>query len=195
MQVVTSHKCVACDSFHADSRLEPVTVGSDVFYACESCESCMDGPGKHEGVDESDRALCVVLEHLAGISWEDYWLSDDYQGYVGVFDRFMLVEDERGFVDVRTFADADSAMRECNSFEDRGFGADENDAYIGISNRGYEVSFDGKYVDTYPRLNRAMAKVSLLMRDSGYYPNVFLTGEHGPTIRRIDVRYLEEEQS
>jgi hypothetical protein len=66
-------------------------------------------------------------------------------------------------------------------------GADESDAYINYGRQGLEVSFDGKYIGRYETLRRAQAKVSLLMREHGYFPNVWLTGEHGPTIRRIDV--------
>jgi hypothetical protein len=195
MKVVTSHQCVGCDQYKADRHLESVVIGDETLYACETCVDALEGPGKHEAVDESDRALCVVLEYLAGISMEDYMLTDDWQGYVGVFGKYLLLEDGRGFVEVRELADSDAAMREVNGFEDDGFGADESDAWISSERNGYSVSFDGKYIDTYPRLNRAMAKVSLLMRDSGYYPNVFLAGEHGPSVRRIDVRYLAERKA
>ena len=193
MQVVTSHQCVSCEKFRANRQLEPVVVGTETFYACDACVDALAGPGKHEGVDESDRALCLVLGHLAGISFMDHWLTDDYSGYVGVVDRFMLVEDERGFVDVRTFKSADEAMRELNSFEDDGFGASEWDGWISSERNGYAVSLDGKTIGTYPRLNRALAAMAIAQRDAGYYPNTFLSGEHGPSVRRIEVRYLEEQ--
>jgi hypothetical protein len=161
-------------------------VGADVFDVCEGCANEYAGPGRGEGIHADDRALAAVLEHLAGISMEDHWLADE-SGYVGVFDRYLLVKDSSGFLDVWTFADMDAAMREINSYEDDGRGADESDAYINYGRQGLEVSFDGKYIGRYETLRRAQAKVSLLMREHGYFPNVWLTGEHGPTIRRIDV--------
>lgn len=185
-----SVRCIQCSWLKPEDLTESVTVGDEIFYVCTICADNLSGPGKHEGVDESDRALCVVLESIAGDSGMDHWLTDDYQGYVGIVDRFMLIEDDRGFVDVRAFASPDAAMREINGYEDDGFGADQHDAWITDERGGYAVSFDGKYVDRFPRLNRAKAMVSLLMRDSGYYPNVFLSGEHGPSVRRIEVRDL-----
>ena len=182
---ITSHQCVQCDQFKASRHLDVVQIGADTYYVCETC-SDLSGPGKYQAVDESDWALCVVLEWLAGVSSMDHWLSDE-SGYAGVSDRYMLIEDDRGFVEVREFTSVDAAMREMNSFEDDGFGASDMDAYISCDRNGYGVSFDGKFVGTYGTERRARAKVSLLMRETGYYPNVYLTGEHGPTIRRIEV--------
>lgn len=185
------HRCVGCGWLKPASFLDEVTVGADTFYVCGPCQNNLAGPGKHELVHESDRALCVVLEHLASESGEDWMLTDEWQGYAGQFDRYVLLEDSRGFVEVREYDDAATATREMQDWEDEGFGASEWDAWISEDRGGYAVTFEGKYVDTFPRLNRAKAKVSLLMRDSGYYPNAFLQDARG-TVRRVDVRYLEE---
>lgn len=182
----TAPHCAGCETLWAYDALEPVTIGEDVFYACPGCMDELEGPGKHEGIGEDDYALVVVLEYLRGISMEDHWLADE-SGYVGVFERHLLVEDSQGFVDVRTFTDHQAAMREINSYEDDGMGASEDDAYIAYERNGLYVSFAGKTVGTYETLRRAMAAVSVEMRRQGYFPNVWLTGEHGPTIRRIDV--------
>ncbi len=191
---MTNHGCVCCNWLKPNDCLEAVVVGSETFYACDVCTDNLEGPGKHQGVSEDDFALCIVLEHLAGISMEDHMLTDENYGYLGVFDRYMLLEDDRGFVEVRTFADADAAMREANSFEDDGFGADQFDAWITDEWNGYAVSFDGKYVDRFARLNRAKAMVALLMRDNGYFPNVWHATERG-SVRRIDIRPLTDKEN
>ena len=188
---MTTNRCIQCEWLKPESLLETVAIGGDTFYVCDICRNHLAGPGKHQAVAEDDRALCIVLYHLYLNDSLDHWLTDENYGFAGIADRFMLLEDSSGFVEVRTFASADAAMREMNSFEDDGFGASEWDAWISEDRGGYAVSFDGKYVDTYPRLNRAKAKVALLMRDSGYFPNVFLQGERG-SVRRIDVRDLPE---
>jgi hypothetical protein len=74
-----------------------------------------------------------------------------------------------------------------DEFEDDGFGAQEDDGWISCDRGGYFASLGGKRLGTFERLSRAKAAISLEMRRSGYYPNVFLSGEHGPTVRRIDV--------
>jgi len=140
-----------------------------------------------QNVPGDDMRLALTLEYLAGISGEDHMLTDDYYGYASQFDRYIMLVDERGSVEVREYRDSDAAGREMDSFEDGGFGASEHDAWISSEIRGYSVSFDSKYIGTYPTLRRAQAKVSLLMRETGYYPNVFLAGEHGPSVRRISV--------
>lgn len=180
-------RCDICTGSRPEWSYEAVTVGEDVFHVCAGCASRYDGPGRWEGIHESDRALAAVLEQLASVSGEDEYLSDEWNGYAGVFANHMLIQDAQGFVDVRTFKDPAAAVRELRSFEDDGMGADEEDAYINYGNDGLEVSFAGKYIGRYQTLRRAQACVSVLMRREGFYPNVWLTGEHGPSIRRIDV--------
>jgi hypothetical protein len=65
-------------------------------------------------------------------------------------------------------------------------GADEYDAYISWSRRGYEVSFEGKHVGTFETERRARAAVSVEMRRSGYFPNVYVVSDHG-NLHRIEV--------
>jgi hypothetical protein len=110
--VITSHRCVGCDSFQADSRLEPVSVGDDTFRACEACCESLAGPGEHEAIDEDAYPLAVVLEYLRDVSGEDHFLADEWNGYVGVFGEHVLLEDGQGFVEVRSFSTHEAALRE-----------------------------------------------------------------------------------
>jgi hypothetical protein len=167
---------------------EVVTVDGENYLVCDSCLDAHRGPGKFEGETQDDEtlALALVLHALTLDGLTDAWLSDE-SGSVSRIGKYLLVEDGRGFVEVRTFADADAAQRELNGYEDDGLGASEDDAWISYSHGGIEVSFAGKYIGRFERLTRAQAAVSLEMRKSGYFPNVWLAGEHGPTVRRIDV--------
>ncbi len=185
-------KCHICERNGAQYRHEYVTIGDETFPVCDTCTDSISGNGAHEGIHESDRALCLVLESLAGVSGEDHLLTDDNYGYAGLFDRFILLHDDRGFYEVREFKTAELAMREMNQFEDDGFGASEYDAWIYDDRNGYGVSFEGKHIATFTSedspnpLRRARAQVSLCMRESGYYPNCFYQGERG-SVRRIEV--------
>lgn len=182
-----TNKCIVCEGSRPEWAYQAVTVGDDSYTVCEGCANEYAGPGRGEGIDDDDRPLAAVLEHFAGLGMEDHMLADG-SGYAGQFSEHILIVDDRGFVDVRTFPNADAARREMDSFENDGMGASEDDAYIRYDgSRGLSVSFAGKFIGSYPTLRRAKACVSVLMRREGYYPNVWLTHEHGPTIRRISV--------
>ena len=165
--------------------LVPVTVEPETFYVCEACIEQHAGPGKFEG-NGDDLALALVLHALMLDSGEDHFLSDE-SGYMGQFGRFVLTVDDRGFVSAEEFASPEKAEARLNDAEDDGFGASEDDAWISLERGGYHVSFAAKSIGTFETERRARAAVSVEMRRTGYYPNVFLAGEHGPTVRRIDV--------
>jgi hypothetical protein len=186
MKAITARRCLLGDHFRADRHVYAVEVDGETFYACEACVSQHDGPGAHEGYSEDSLATLLVLEHLDGDGGADFFLSDE-SGYAAQLGRFVYKRDDRGFHSYEEFSSPEEAVKHMNGMEDDGFGADESDAYITFTPRGVEVSFDGKHIGTYERESRARAAVSVEMRRSGYFPNVFLCGEHGPTIRRIDV--------
>lgn len=165
--------------------LTEVVVAVDTYYVCEACLAAHAGPGKFQG-NGDNLALALVLHGLMLDSGEDWFLSDE-SGYMGQFGRFVLTIDSQGFVTAEEYDTYDKATERLNGAEDYGFGADEHDAWISLERGGYYVSFDGKTIGKYETERRARAAVSVEMRRTGYYPNVFLTGEHGPTVRRIDV--------
>jgi hypothetical protein len=178
--------CDACakrpDSF------EEVKLDGRTFRVCSDCLAQAEGPGRYDEIHEDDLPLAVALYAVALQGGGDWSLSDEWgSGSATKFGRVILVQDERGQLDLREFADAAAAEREMNSWEDDGMGASQDDAWISYTNRGIEVSFAGKHIGTFDRLTRAQACVSLAMRKEGYFPNVWVSGEHGPTVRRIDV--------
>lgn len=187
LDTLTAPACLIDDNRSYASH-ETVEVEGQTFIVCDSCLENHRGPGKFEGEagDDQSLALALVLHALAAEGWVDEALADE-SGSVSRIGRYLLVEDDRGFVEVRTFDSPEAAQRELDGYEDDGLGASEDDAWISSGTRGWEVSFAGKFIGTFKRESRARAAVSLEMRKSGYYPNVWLAGEHGPSVRRIDV--------
>lgn len=184
--VIVGNKCVTCEKWYGEKHTETTVIDDEGFHVCENCIADLAGPGKHEGVHENERGLCLVLESIIGHDGQDHWLSDEWNGWVGVIGRYVYLEDSRGFVEVREYSDKESAAKYVDSLERDGFGASEDDAWINSEYRGYSVSFSGKHIDTYDSLRRARAAVSLEMRRSGYYPNVWLAGERG-NVQMIEV--------
>lgn len=187
--VITAHQCCVCGQWRGDRHLEPVSI-TDVpesLYVCDSCLTDHVGPGKFERVSRDDLPFALAMQASGPEDYADHFITDEYQGAAYVIGDRIWLEDERGFVEVRSFPSVDAAMRELNGWEDDGFGASEWDAWINCGTLGYEVSFQSKYLGTYETLRRAKARVSVEMRRTGYFPNVFFAGEHGPSIRRIEV--------
>ena len=180
-------KCHVCDRLTAASNGEMVSVWEqDDHFVCRFCISAADGPGRFEGNGDS-LGLALVLDALSGISAEDHFLTDESYGYVGQFGRHLLVQDDRGFIEARSFASPEAAEREMNGYEDTGFGASEDDGWISYEPNGIYASLSGERLGRFDTLRRAQAAISVAMRKQGYYPNVFVSGEHGPSVRRIDV--------
>jgi len=180
---ITPRKCVACDAWRAESETEAVTLDPDTLYVCDQCVEDAEGPGRFE---RSADALTLAL-HSLSLDGEDFFLTDDWQGYIGQFGRHVLTIDHDGFVESQSFTTPEKAYAWIAGVERDGFGANEDDAWISYEPRGLEVSFAGEHIGTFKTLRRARAAVSVEMRKQGYFPNVWLAGEHGPSVRMIDV--------
>lgn len=188
METLTATPCRVCESrtyvTHVDVKLADETVR-----VCDACLEAHDGPGKFEGVGHDDETLATALA-LYSIDLDggaDFTLSDESNGYAAQIGSFVLTVDDRGFVGVETFESDEKAMNWINRLEDDGFGASEDDGWISYERDGIHASLSGKHLGKFERLTRAQAAISVEMRKSGYYPNVFLSGEHGPSVRRINV--------
>jgi hypothetical protein len=185
VKAIIARRCID-GTFLADAHVTAVEVEGETYYVSHAAIEDASGPGRWQGETGEQLALGLVLEHLDQDGGADWTLSDE-SGYCAQIDRHLLLQDSSGFMEVRSFATAALAEKEMSSYEDQGMGASEDDAYISYENNGIGVSFGGKHIGRFNTLRRAKACVSVEMRKSGYYPNVFLCGEHGPTIRRIDV--------
>jgi hypothetical protein len=160
---------------------ETVQLDDARFTICETCTR--NTPGKFEG----EPARTVVLWALTLNGFADAWLSDESYGYLGRVGKYLVQEDDQGFVTSMEFSSADAAQQKMNSYEDDGFGASEDDAWISLAHGWIDVSFAGEHLGRFETERRARAAVSVAMRKTGYFPNVWLTGEHGPSVRRIEV--------
>jgi hypothetical protein len=166
-----------------------VTVGADTFRVCDVCLADHDGPGKFEGPardGDEQLALALVLQSIDMDGCADFFLSDE-SGYAAAIDRYILACDSSGFVDVREYRTPELALATLAEWENDGFGASEDDGWISCERGGYYAQLGGKDLGTFERLTRAKAAISLEMRRSGCYPNVFVADEHGPSVRRVDV--------
>lgn len=176
---------VTCDICKQTQTLSSMAVTVDdgngaIGYCCYVCE------GEQVGHKFDSAAALVLYEWDMNGSADDFMSSEGW-GYCAQFGRWLLVNDDRGFVSAHEYADVAKATAEFAEWYAEGWGADESDAYV--SHEGYgrvHVSFDGKSLDVWaPRHTdgiterRALARVRLEMMRTGYYPNVWLVNERG----------------
>jgi hypothetical protein len=178
-------KCVICEK--SSQELYEVQVGDDADQVCEACVEDADGPGRYEGFHGAELATLLVLERIDLDGGADEFLSDEGNGYLAAIGQYVYCVDSQGFHSYQEERDAAAAVKRLRDAEDDGFGASEDDAYVTFTTHGVEASLAGKSLGTFRTERRARAAVSVAMRKEGYFPNVFLQGEHGPSVRRIDV--------
>jgi len=188
METLTATPCVNCESRSYVEHVD-VKIAGELYRVCDVCLADHDGPGKFEQVRHDDETLATALAlyalDLAGSS-EDF-LSDEWNGHASRIGAFVLTVDGQGFVNFEEFDSEELASKWLYSLEDDGFGASEDDAFISYESNGIYASFGGKSLGRFERFTRAKAAISVEMRRQGYFPNVFVSGEHGPGVRRIDV--------
>lgn len=150
-------------------------------YACADCVLDHSGRGKFEaaGSTRGDIGKALILYACSMDGMEDDRMYQEGWGYCAIIGRFLLMEDDRGFVTFEEFESDDKAWEKFDRYYSSGWGAQDDDAYISDERGGYSVSFNGKYIGTFERYNRARAAVSLEMRKSGFYPSVWHVEERG----------------
>lgn len=184
-----THECAVCHRYFRAADVEVVDDGAGTIgYACDDCIAAHDRPGKFEG-NGGDLAAALVLYAWSLDSGEDDSMSNESWGYCGRFGRWLLIEDDRGFVSAQEYRSVEAASREFQSFYDDGWAAQEDDYYIdGSHYGGYTVAEslgNGLWTShTFDRLTRARAWFRLKSMRDGYHPNLWL--DEGNGIRRID---------
>lgn len=155
-------------------------------FCCADCVSAHDGLGKFEAHSPSvnrstrgDLARALILHAWTMGGMEDDRMYQEGWGYCAMFGRYLVVEDDRGFFTFEEFDTVEKAQKEFDRLYSDGWGASEDDAYISFDRGLYEVSFNGKHIGTFERESRARAAISLAMRESGYYPSVWIVNDHG----------------
>lgn len=184
MRAILPRKCIVGDHW-VGSRHIVATV--EEYRCCGGCVAEHEGPGKFQGFsDPNSLGIALILHAIDLDGGADDFMSQESWGYMARIGQYIYSTDTSGFVDFTDHNNPEDADKEFNRWYDQGWGASEDDAWIGDDRSGYGVAFDGKHIGVYPRLSRAKAKVSLLMRETGHYPNVWYEGERG-NVRRLEV--------
>lgn len=150
-------------------------------YACAQCIEDHDAPGKFEALRHDRRALGValILNAWSLDGAEDDRMYSEGWGSCERLGRFLLMTDSSGFVTIEEHDTDAKAEEEFTRYYVQGWGASEDDAYISDDRDGYAVSFEGRHLGTFERETRARAAISLEMRRTGYYPDVWHVNERG----------------
>lgn len=146
--------------------------GTDDTHAFK-CEDCIDLLGD---LDETDAALTLAATGFA----DECAGSTDLYGRVERVGRVVILMDGMGNNLFDTCQTETAAAERFDRYYLEGYGADESDAFIhDHAFGGYTLQWDGKHIDTYPRLTRARAAARMLSNEQGYYPSLWLVGERG----------------
>lgn len=186
--VITPFKCYLCEQWKGDKHRSFTMEFADgeSVDVCDS-ENCKPSH-RHDG-----DVRTVVLEKMAGLGMEDDYMSSEGWGYCGRFGNYLLFQDTQGHWESSEYPSVEEAEERYQKLFDIGWGAWEDDAHIYCDRGIYYVTIEGKEIgrvhsgncphDNY--LRRAKAMVSLEMRKTGYYPNVWLSDDR--SMHRIDV--------
>lgn len=177
-----SCQCAVCSRWFAPADVFTVEdePNGTVGHACQACAAENNGPGKFEANhDDEAVATALVLYAWSMDSGEDDQMSSEGYGYCGRFGRYLLFQDDRGFVTFEECKDVASAVRRFEELYKDGMGAQEDDAYIFFDRGAYHVQIEGKTLGKYERETRARAAVSLEARRSGFYPSLWMDLERG----------------
>lgn len=182
---IIPRQCFACQRWTGENYCEPFVLEEAEpdkrLWLCDSCLAEAEDSEKY-GRDPLTFLLSQVdLEDGA----DDSMGSVAYDEYVARIGDYLLVKDSQGYVSHDGPYSPERMDRRWSELYDAGLAADQDDAYIEAARDGYAVSFGGKHLGTYPRLSRALARVSLAAIADGYYPNCWLIGERGD-LQRID---------
>lgn len=172
-------KCDICESWYSPDDIAAML--EDQSACCENCAREADSPGRYESChgDTDALGILLILENADMNGMSDETMASDGYGYCARIGRYLYQVDDRGFHSFEEYQDVVKASHEFMRLYLEGWGASEWDAYISDDRNGYAVSFDGKYIDTYPRYQRARAKIRLLAIETGCYPDAWHCSERG----------------
>jgi len=192
------YRCAVCEKTYMNKGAEPImssvpyVAKLEDSYCCARCVDDNSGRGKFEGNSSSrgDLGKALILYAWCMMSSEDDFMSSEGYGYCGLFGRYLLFEDTSGFVTFSDEGTPEKAQSEFDRLYKDGMGASEDDAYISCDMGRWYVSFGGKELKVWPNRmgelteRRCLAAISLEMRRTGFYPNVW--EEYGYGVRLVD---------
>ena len=179
-------KCIECNR-----ELQKVSMhGMEGVFICNDCVDSHDGPGKFQGYHDEDLVTALLL-YYHSLDSPDESMSQDGWGYCARIGQYLIIEDDRGFVEFSDEGSEEKARKKYDQLYADGWGMDEEDAYIEHSMHGWYVRFGGQNLEIWARgpydhddyrgidQNRCIARVRLEAMKTGFYPNLWLVGERG----------------
>jgi hypothetical protein len=180
--ILNPRYCVVNDHFVSRRN---VVAEFDNNYCCRDCALDHNGRGKFEAYSDSGDdpdlqplGIALILYSLAMSGMADDSCGNEWE-HLDRIENFLLFSDSQGFVRFDEFDSAAKAETDFDSYYSDGLGANEDDAYVSFERGEWNASFAGKHLGSYPRESRAKAAISLEMRKSGYYPNVWYSDQGG----------------
>ena len=142
---------------------------------------------------------CLILYHWMMEGSEDESMHQEGWGGLYRFDPYVLQINDRGFVSFEEYEDSEKLQKAWDEWYNDGWGASEDDIYLQWDRfKGWQIWSSWKEIPVQPSYgkdtvtrNRALAAASLHMRDTGYYPDEWETGERGGSTNiSKEVRWL-----
>jgi hypothetical protein len=167
-------ECVGCHSDVVDVPAGTLDFNDEtpVVYLCGDCYDIAVTSSKFDSWE------ALALYSLDSGAEDDSCASESW-GFLARFGSWIFTEDTQGFVYAYDYGTIEKAEREFSSLYDQGYGADDNDAYIGFDHGYYHVVIDSKSIGKYDRESRALAAISLEARRTGFYPNAWVEANYG----------------
>jgi len=182
---------------HKTVSTKAATIGESS--CCMPCAVANNHPGKFQQYSSSDpesfeqhyaesmgKAL-ILYEWSMDSGAEDESMGPDGWGRITRFDNYLLNESESGFVDFDEYDTEEKAAKVFQELYIDGWGQSEYDIFLSWD-RGKWHAFDGdagKEIEVWPNhegevtRDRVLAGISLHMRKTGYYPDIWEVNERG----------------
>jgi hypothetical protein len=172
-------ECVGCHSDVVDVPAGTLDFhdGTPAAYLCGDCYGIAETSSKFDSWE------ALALYSLGGGDEDDSCSSESW-GYLARYGSWIFTEDTQGFVYAYDYGTIEKAEREFSRLYDVGYGANDDDAWVGFDHGYYHVVIAGKAIGKYERESRALAAISLEARRTGCYPNAWVESERGGMARR-----------
>ena len=184
---------------HNTDAVKAATIGESS--CCLPCAVANNHPGKFQAYSSSDphdfinfcsesmgKAL-ILYEWSMESGAEDESMGPDGWGRITRFDNFLLNEESSGFVTFDEYKTSEEAEKVFQTLYMEGWGQTEYDIFVSHDYRRGWQAYDGdsgKVIQVWPRegseevgRQRVLAAVSLHMRKTGYFPDIWEVGERG----------------
>jgi len=188
---IVAFKCSVCEKYkgnrHKETEMvildsptyDPVTQTytypetSQSYFVCDTCSEEIAQSHALEG------DYAAILERFANESMEDDYMSTEWDGYIGRFGNWLYFSDSQGFKTAEEFKSVQDAEKRFDEIYADGMGYSDEDFTVSFDRGEYSVYQNHKRLFTHERESRCLAWISLEMRRTGFYPNVWREHERG----------------